>query len=362
MEIERKDIFDLYVNERGNMALFGAANSGKTVFCQQIEKLVEHAIYINITENVYSENDLAEKIYATLYSNFGLPSKSTDFVSAESFGELIAGVNDERYFFGDTVYAIGVQHKKYQHALELVDKLAIKFDKNILFIIENIADFNQLYTVVAEANEAFELTCKIFKQYERVLFIFTGKSEKFCKLFTLNKSSLCRFAKIVDMPTITYSEYEKYINRWGITDKKIIQKIVETCEYNPQFINEILRELLIYRIISDSDITVDDDIKSAVDKVYFNNIAFLNLRLKNIRGKKYLSTILGLIAQNKNPYEFKETIKSTINRCLSVLLDEGLIFAPNDMKKTYDKEHRKKTYEISDPLLKRHILHLFGGM
>jgi hypothetical protein len=363
IEIERRDIFDLYFRERGNIALFGSTNSGKTTFCYQVKELVQHAIYFNIIQDIYSENDLSEKIYSILYSSFGLHCKNTDFSSIEAFSNLINAVDRDKYFVEDVLLALSDKepHAKYKCALQLIDKFAVRFDKNILFIIENFVDFDELYTTTAEADEVFQLTCKIFREYKRVLFIFTGKNEKFCKLFTSSKSSLYKFARVIDMPQITYDAYNKYINQWLTVDDQVSKEIIEAGEYNPQYINEILRELLIHRMISEDSSVLKNHVAIAADKVYQNNIPFLNLRLKAVRGKKYLSAILSLIAQNRSPYEFKETIKSTINRCLSILLDEGLIFAPNNKNRVYNKEHRKKNYEISDPLLKKHILSLFGG-
>jgi hypothetical protein len=357
MEIERKDIFDLYLKEKGNIALFGATNTGKTIFCRQIEKFVQHAIYINITENVYSENDLAEKIFAISYSNFGLQCKNTNFLSAENFNILTNIIKDrDKYFVDDTILALTSDkpHTKYLYALKLIDKLAISFDKNVLFIIENFANFANLYTTVAESYKVFALTCNVLKSYKRVSFIFTGLNEKFCKLFTSSKSNLYRFAKIINMPQITYDEYNKYINQWLTVDEQVSKEIIETSEYSLQYINEILRELLLHCMISGNSIC-KDDVKIIAERVYQNNIPSLNLRLRVIRGKKHLLTILSFIAQDKNPYEIKEIAKSNINKYLSILSDEGLIFTLN-----IEKNKRKK-YEISYLLLKKHILHLSGG-
>lgn len=239
--------------------------------------------------------------------------------------------------------------KKIEFIFNLLGKKAENENRDIYIFIDNFEKIEDIQNSKLDLNYIFNNS---FINFQNLIFCVTINNSFGIDTFKDFKSPLYSFCEVLDLPNLSEKEISIYLYK-ELKELEITQDLVF---YIMKKTNNIIYYIdKICSILKHKNKITKEDIDKILNEIYKNYLIELyNIKLNSIRGKKYLSDVLYLIATNKNPYDellIKVGNRGNISKMIKTLEKENLICKI--------KEPKVK-YIIYDPFFKKYVLENFA--
>lgn len=343
--IDRKQhlpIFKAYLENNQHVVIKAPRRFGKTSLIKQVfehEKSFNY-IYVDL-RRATNLTSLANQILEKAYSFAGVENfmeqfkksitgllKTIQSIKIEDVGEITLqhlenGVKDEREYF--------------LHSLEVVEKISIKKELNIKFVLDEFQDILRI-----SDNFILEQMRSVIQHHEAVTYVFLGSIESIMtRIFSSKASPFFHFTRIMNLKGLDIDELYLYtkdvFDKQNITYDESLLKMLQFLQGHPDYSAQVLQALY-YRGIIENIKSINYNIcLETITQVILENRAYLEELISKTKQKKHHYEVLHSIA---NGYNVELNSKSLYNIHIS-LEEMGLI-----------KNIQRGKYIINDIFLK----------
>ncbi len=327
--IDRKKhlpIFKAYLQNNQHIMIKAPRRFGKTSLVKQVfehEKSFNY-IYVDL-RRATNLSSLSEQILQKAYSFVGIENffeqfkksitgllKSIQNIKLDDIGEITLrhlenGIKDEREYF--------------LHALEVVEKISLKKELNIKFVLDEFQDIIRL-----SDDFILEQMRSIIQHHEAVTYVFLGSIESIMtKIFSSKASPFFHFAKVMELKGLDVEELNEYtknvFENKGIKLDNSFLDLLQFLQGHPDYSIQVLQALY-YKSLVEKLENIDKEIcLEVLSASIFENRAYLEELILKTKQKKYHYEVLHSIANN---YKANINSKSLYNIHNS-LEDMGII-------------------------------------
>ncbi|PHS59234.1 MAG: hypothetical protein COB17_01555 [Sulfurimonas sp.] len=318
-------IFKAYLDANQHVMIKAPRRFGKTSLIKHVfeDNKNYKFIYTDI-RRATSLNSLSNQILDKAYAFIGVDNFI--YKSKESLIGLLKTIQGIK--FGDmaqiTLEYIEMDSddvELFLHALDVVNKIAIKMDINLKFIFDEFQDIFK----IADKNILEQLRSAI-QHHSNVTYIFLGSIESMMtQIFEDKKSPFFHFTRIMPLGGLDTNELCEYIfdefNKKNIKfEKKAIRLTITFLDGHPDYSMQVFQSIY-FKAIIDKDIIDNDLCIKILKSVIMENRAYLDELIQKTKTKKHLHELLSSIANNDVS---KLEAKTLYNAHMS-LEDMGLI-------------------------------------
>lgn len=342
--IDRKKylpVFKAYLQNNQHVMIQAPRRFGKTSLVKQVfehEKSF-HYIYVDLrraTTLVSFANHILEKAYGFAgVENFmeqfkksitGL-LKTIQSIKIDDIGEITLqhlenGIKNEREYF--------------LHSLDVVEKISLKKELQIKFILDEFQDIVRL-----SDDFILEQMRSVIQHHEAVTYVFLGSIESIMtKIFSSKASPFFHFARIMSLEGLDIEELFEYskevFDKQNIKYDDTLLQMLQFLQGHPDYSAQVLQALY-YKSIVENLKNIDYDIcLEVLTQVILENRAYLEELISKTKQKKHHYEVLHSIA-NKCSVEINPKSLYNIH---SSLEEMGLI-----------KNIKRGQYRINDIFL-----------
>jgi hypothetical protein len=230
-----------------------------------------------------------------------------DDVGEVTLQHLENGVEDEREYF--------------LHALEVVEKISLKKDLNIKFVLDEFQDILRI-----SDDFILEQMRSVMQHHETVTYIFLGSIESvMTKIFSSKTSPFFHFARIMTLEGLDIDELYDYaqdvFKKQNITFDDTFLKMLTFLQGHPDYSAQVLQALY-YKTLVEEIKTIDNHVcLEVLTTVILENRAYLEELIAKTKQKKHHYEVLHSIA---NSYSVELSSRTLYNVHTS-LEEMGLI-------------------------------------
>lgn len=319
----------LKFKKKESVAIYAPQNVGKTYILKELYNTMvsnnSKCIYLNL-DNIFTVDEL--------YSFFKTKTK-----------EILNIHFDD--MFGSNI-------TKIEYIFETFCKIVEEKDEQIYFFIDNFCNYGKLESINRKNEELIEIFNRIFVNCQNIIFCFTIDNGYGIDLFEDYRSELYAFCKVITLYPMSEKEIMSVIvnlfNKNNIEiDTDVIMHLMAKAHNTIYYTTKICEVLKFVNKKSLTKRDIDVIVQNLYCEFFIENFV---LKLNSVRGKKYLTDILWLIANDRNPYDLQRVVgsKGNIAKLLGQLERDGYIIKIKEPK---------NAYIIFDPFLKKYILENF---
>lgn len=172
------------------------------------------------------------------------------------------------------------------------------------------------------------------------------------ELFQNKQHAFYRFGRLVEVGPIAKEDFRPYISRTFACmsikiDADVVELILGETGGHPYY-TQLLCQIIYVSCLQAKVNYVDRKMLiDAQESLLVHEQALFDEIWKELGGKKYARSIVGLIAQGGNPYSYQGSVKEGISRVLSELVRYGYLTRIGKGKAT--------EYRIKDPFFRRYV-------
>lgn len=319
----------------------------------EIKNFIIDNLHKNISLAIYALNHIGKTYLLNQIYNEIKNNEETIYIDMNYIYNLedlykIFKINIKRIFENKFDDVFDDDLKKIEFIFNLLGKRAENENKTIYIFIDNFEKIEDIQSSKLDLNYIFNDS---FIKYQNLTFCLTINNSFGIDMFEDIKSPLFSFCKVIKIPPLSEKEISVYLYQ---TLKKI-EPTQDLVFYIMKKTNNMIYYIdKICNVLKYKNKATKKDIDIIFEEIYKNFLVEnYSIQLNLIRGKKYLSDILYLIATNKNPYDellIKVGNRGNISKMIKTLEKANLICKI--------KEPKVK-YVVLDPFLKKHILKNF---
>lgn len=222
------------------------------------------------------------------------------------------------------------QYKSLENALELLEQIAHKANKNLIVFFDEFGELNRL------GNDTINIFRSVIQLHKNVSYIFAGSQESLMNTIFIDPTgAFYRFGTLIHLKELNYNFMVDYLAKlkW---DFSVAQFLLNQFNCHPYYTATIIK-----------DITLDNKIANSIDNFidYLNQIllpqerAYLELQLVRIRSLSNALDVMNKIAHEITITTNMGTSRQSIYNTLKSLENLGYI------------NQSGKVLKITDPLL-----------
>ena len=342
--IDRKKhlpMFKAYLQNNQHVMIKAPRRFGKTSLVKQVfehEKSFNY-IYVDL-RRATNLSSLANQILEKAYSFAGIENflqqfkksiveliKTIQSIKLDEIGEITLkhlenGIKDEREYF--------------LHSLEVVEKISLKKELNIKFVLDEFQDILRI-----SDDFILEQMRSVVQHHEGVTYVFLGSIESvMTKIFASKASPFFHFTRIMTLEGLDIDELYAYASevfkQQNVEFDDALLRTMHFLNGHPDYSAQVLQALY-YKTIIDDIKTINQELcLEVLTTVILENRAYLEELISKTKQKKHHYEVLYAIA-NSNSIELSS--KTLYN--IHVSLEEmGLI-----------KNIERGKYQLSDIFL-----------
>lgn len=327
--IDRKKhlpIFKTYLENNQHVMIKAPRRFGKTSLIKQVFEYEKSFNYIYIDlRRATNLTALADQILEKAYDFVGVKNfmeqfkksitgllKTIQSIKLDDIGEITLkhlenGIKDEKEYF--------------LHSLDVVEKISIKKDLNIKFVLDEFQDILRI-----SDDFILEQMRSVIQHHEAVTYVFLGSIESIMtNIFSSKTSPFFHFARIMSLDGLDIDELYEYTKE--VFDKQNIKyddtllKMIKFLQGHPDYSAQVLQALY-YKCIVENQKMINYEVSLEVlTRVILENRAYLEELISKTKQKKHHYEVLHSIA---NKYNVELNSKSLYNIHIS-LEEMGLI-------------------------------------
>lgn len=327
--IDRKKhlpIFKTYLENNQHVMIKAPRRFGKTSLIKQVFEYEKSFNYIYIDlRRATNLTALADQILEKAYDFVGVKNfmeqfkksitgllKTIQSIKLDDIGEITLkhlenGIKDEKEYF--------------LHSLDVVEKISIKKDLNIKFVLDEFQDILRI-----SDDFILEQMRSVIQHHEAVTYVFLGSIESIMtNIFSSKTSPFFHFARIMSLDGLDIDELYEYTKE--VFDKQNIKyddtllKMIKFLQGHPDYSAQVLQALYYKCIIENLKMINYEVSLEVLTRVILENRAYLEELISKTKQKKHHYEVLHSIA---NKYNVELNSKSLYNIHIS-LEEMGLI-------------------------------------
>ncbi len=303
--IDRKKhlpMFKMNINDNQSIMIKAPRRFGKTSLVKHLleGKKEYNLLYVDI-RRFSNLKALSEDIINQAYSfsgvdNFVKNSKKSVIsllkilktVSLEDIGEITLEFQEKEI---DEV-------EYFQHALDIVEKIATKKGIIIQFALDEFQDILKIAN-----KDILEKSRAVMQHHKNVTYIFLGSIESIMtEIFESKSSPFFHFAQIIDLPPLDINElydYSKKVFKKQSIEVSNLKKYLEFLQGHPDYSIQFLRNVYMNSILEELKELDNDFLFNCFIITIESNKAYIDELISKAKNKKHHMDQLIAIANNR---------------------------------------------------------------
>ncbi|HMT02455.1 MAG TPA: ATP-binding protein [Burkholderiales bacterium] len=226
--------------------------------------------------------------------------------------------------------------KLLEHALELLEAIAIKKKKSIIVFFD---EFGELYHLGESVVKLFR---SVLQSHKHVSYIFAGSQETLMDhIFVDKNSAFFRFGTIINLGKLEEKEVLEYFMFAGF-NFEISHKILDILKCHPYYTSKTIQDLHNNHFYAKDT----SSFLKYLEQLLIDESSYLEMLIQKLSSKSYALDVLSNIARGvANNFGLEDKSRQYISNIISLLYKDG-----------YIKKLSRGVYELTDPLLKLYLI------
>ena len=303
--IDRKKhlpLFEAYIKHSQSFMIKAPRRFGKTSIVKHLLENNKNYNYMYIDVKIASNlESLSNKIIDKAYALSGIDNFLKS--SKESLLSVLKKVQKIKI---DDIAEITLSYQEkeideveyFLHSLEVVEKIAIKKNIEIKFVLD---EFQDILSIAKK--DILDKMRSVIQHHTKITYIFLGSIESMMRdIFEHKSSPFFHFAQIVELPPLDTKELYSYaidiFDKQGVSIDKL-KEVIEFLKGHPDYTMQYLQKLYFIAIAyNKKSISVDENYNVFIE-VLQNNKAYIDELISKAKQRKHHLGVLINIAKDK---------------------------------------------------------------